>query len=444
MRRNRIPHLVLLAIAAGWAPAAAAAPVRAEPVIMEAAPVQAGSAAVALAIREEAGGALKRFYAERDFRPLWAQGGKIGRSASTLIGFLETAELDGLKPSSYDIDDLRAAVAAARGGDPQAVAHAELELSDAFARYVRDQRKGGVKMIYADKKLKPKKPKVEAVLRAAAFPRSFDDYVSDMGWMSQHYVRLRQLAARARKQGVSEEVMARLHLNLDRARILPSPWTHHVVVDASSGRLWYYGQGKQAGTMRVVVGARETQTPMLVGTLQWAILNPYWNVPTYLARNSIAPKVLAGRSLASLKMEALSDWSTSPRKLDASEIDWRSVAAGDQELRLRELPGPHNSMGKVKFLFPNEEGIYLHDTPERDLLKKNDRHFSNGCIRLEDAAALGRWLFQKPLRAPSKAAEQAVPLPVQVPVYLTYITAAATDSGIAFRDDVYGRDGGDS
>ena len=101
-------------------------------------------------------------------------------------------------------------------------------------------------------------------------------------------------------------------------------------------------------------------------------------------------------------------------------------------------------MGKVKFLFPNEEGIYLHDTPERDLLKKNDRHFSNGCIRLEDAAALGRWLFQKPLRAPSKAAEQAVPLPVQVPVYLTYITAAATDSGIAFRDDVYGRDGGDS
>lgn len=437
MRRHRIPHLVLAVMAAGWAPAAAAAPARAE---SAAAPAQAGSAAVALAIREEAGGALKRFYAERDFRPLWAPGGRIGRQAGTLIGYLETARLDGLKPSSYDIDDLREAVAAARGGDPRAVARAELELSDAFARYVRDQRKGGVKMIYADKSLKPKKPKTEAILRAAAFPKSFDDYVADMGWMSQQYVRLRDLAARAEKQGVSEEAMARIQLNLDRARLLPGPWTHHVVVDASSGRLWYYGQGKQAGTMRVVVGAKETQTPMLVGALQWAILNPYWNVPTYLARDSIAPKVLAGRSLASLKMEALSDWSTSPRKLAASEIDWQAVAAGDQELRLRELPGAHNSMGRVKFLFPNEEGIYLHDTPERDLLKKADRHFSNGCIRLEDAAALGRWLLQKPLPRASKAVEQAVPLPVQVPVYLTYLTAAATDAGIAFRPDVYGRD----
>jgi L,D-transpeptidase YcbB len=204
--------------------------------------------------------------------------------------------------------------------------------------------------------------------------------------------------------------------------------------------LWYYGAGKQAGTMRVVVGAQETQTPMLVGTLQWAILNPYWNVPTYLARNSIAPKVLAGRSLASLRMEALSDWSAAPQTLPASMIDWAAVASGDQEVRLRELPGAGNSMGRVKFLFPNKEGIYLHDTPERALLKKDDRHFSNGCIRLEDADKLGRWLLQKPIRSASKEPEQAVPLPAQVPVYLTYITAAATDNGVAFRKDVYGRD----
>ena len=98
--------------------------------------------------------------------------------------------------------------------------------------------------------------------------------------------------------------------------------------------------------------------------------------------------MLGGRSLDSLKMEALSDWSASPRRLDATEIDWTAVAAGTQLVRIRELPGPHNSMGRVKFLFPNKEGIYLHDTPERDLLKKEDRHFSNGCIRLEDRATL--------------------------------------------------------
>jgi len=150
--------------------------------------------------------------------------------------------------------------------------------------------------------------------------------------------------------------------------------------------------------------------------------------------------VLAGRSLASLRMEALSDWGLSPRKLEASQIDWQAVASGKRDLRLRELPGPANSMGRVKFLFPNKEGIYLHDTPNRDLLEKPDRHFSNGCIRLEKAAELGRWLLQRPLPARTGAPEQAMALPAPVPVYLTYITAAATERGIAFRDDIYGRD----
>src|SRR3546814_10255947 len=82
--------------------------------------------------------------------------------------------------------------------------------------------------------------------------------------------------------------IARRCVSRERARVLPSPWVRHVEVDASSGRLWYYEAGKQVGTMRVVVGAKETQTPMLVGALTWAIVTPYWNVPTYLARGSIA------------------------------------------------------------------------------------------------------------------------------------------------------------
>src|SRR3546814_18497082 len=107
-------------------------------------------------------------------------------------------------------------------------------------------------------------------------------------------------------------------------------------------------------------------------------------------------KILAGRSLASLRMEALSDWGPNPRKLKPSEIDWPAVAAGEQVLRLRELPGRSNSMGKVKFLFPNDAGIYLHDTPDRALLGQPDPHFSTGCIRPENAAKLGPWLLPPP------------------------------------------------
>ena len=412
------------------------------PPVLAAPAAQGAAIPIASAIREEAGGDVKRFYAARAYKPLWIRAGKIGPEAVTLLGYLSTASRDDLKSSSYDLDKLEELIARARSGDPQALARADIALSTSFARYVRDMRSPGkAKMDYADRSLKPKKADAETILRAAAFPKDFGAYVKNMGWMSEHYVRLRTLMGRAQAQGASKDIMARLRLNLDRTRILPGPYVHHIVVDSSSGQLWFYDAGKRAGMMKVVVGAPETQTPMLAGKLQWAILNPYWNVPDYLAQKSIAPKVLAGRSLASLRMEALSDWGPNPRKLTQSEIDWPAVASGSEVLRVRELPGGANSMGKVKFLFPNDEGIYLHDTPERALLGKPDRHFSNGCIRLENAGQLGQWLLHRSINTKSKTPEQAVALPVEVPVYLTYITAITTDRGIAFRDDVYGRDG---
>lgn len=375
-------------------------------------------------------------YRDRGYRPLWVKDGRIGPAAATLAGYLDTTDRDALKPRRDDAARLRAMIADA--STPRDLARVELALTDALVRLVRDQRRprGGVKMEWADARLKAKRPDKATVLRAASFAPSFTDYVGKMGWMSPHYVRLRALMART-GEGSERD---RLRLNLDRARILPGPWTRHIVVDASSGRLWYYEAGRQVGTMRVVVGARETQTPMLAGTLQWAILNPYWNVPTYLARKNVAPKVLAGRSLASLRMEALSDWTPTAHPIAAASVDWQGVAAGDREVRLRELPGAGNSMGRVKFLFPNDEGIYLHDTPVRDLLKAPDRHFSNGCIRLEDAPVLTRWLLQKPLSTRSLAPEQPVALPVPVPVYLTYLTVTDDAAQVAFRADVYGRD----
>lgn len=232
----------------------------------------------------------------------------------------------------------------------------------------------------------------------------------------------------------------KLALNLERARLLPGPWMRHVVVDAASARLWYYSKGAQDGTMKVVAGAAESQTPMMAGLIRYATVKPYWNVPTDLVEKRIAPRILGGASLSALNYEALSDWSASARKLDQSEIDWQAVADGRRVLRVRQLPGGSNAMGKVKFMFPNDLGIYLHDTPSRDLLAKPKRHFSNGCVRLEDAERLGRWFFGKPLRAQGDEPEQHVPLSPPVPVYLTYLTAVPTAQGVQFLDDVYGRD----
>jgi murein L,D-transpeptidase YcbB/YkuD len=231
-----------------------------------------------------------------------------------------------------------------------------------------------------------------------------------------------------------------LRLNLERARLLPDAWTRHIVVDAAAARLWYYGGGAEQGTMRVVVGTPETQTPMMAGMVRYATLNPYWNVPVDLVRKRIAPKVLAGTSLERQGYEALSDWTSDAQVIPSATIDWRGVEAGSVEPRVRELPGRGNSMGSVKFMFPNDLGIYLHDTPQKALFAKSDRHLSNGCVRLEDAGRLGKWLFDRVLKPESAKPEQHVPVPEPVAVYLMYFTASPVDDGVTYVADAYSRD----
>lgn len=401
--------------------------------------------AVSRAIADRASGALKDFYASRNNRPLWADDGIIGTSAQVFLRILDEAALDGLKPSRYRPDRIREMIANADSGNAEDVARAEVSLSKAFARYVRDVRrvKSGVGVEFADRSLQPGKLDYARILRAAAHVRSFDRYLKSMGWMSPHYVEVRDMLRTARTQGLDPHVIETIRLNLERTRYLPAPSVRHVVVDAGSARLWYYQAGEQAGTMRVVVGAKETQTPLLVGSLNYAVLNPYWNVPDYLVRNNVAAKILAGRTLASMHMEALSDWSATPARLDPAVINWRAVASGEHDLRVRELPGPHNSMGRIKFIFPNDHGIYLHDTPNRDLFAKDDRHLSNGCIRLEKAWVLGRWMMGKSLEDQAKGAgtEKAVPMTASVPVYLTYVTVTRDKKGrVVVRPDIYGLD----
>jgi murein L,D-transpeptidase YcbB/YkuD len=107
---------------------------------------------------------------------------------------------------------------------------------------------------------------------------------------------------------------------------------------------------------------------------------------------------------------------------------------------LRQKPGPNNFMGRIKFMFPNEFGVYLHDNPRRELFLKSTRYFSGGCVRLEDAWRLSRWLFGRDLTWEGAGTEEPVPLAQPVPVYITYLTAMPDGQSIAYYDDAYGRD----
>jgi len=415
--------------------------------LLAAAPVSGLAAAVDAAVTRPqqppvAGQGIADFYRLRNNAPLWLSPG-AGDSAQQLISLLSSANLDGLYPDKYHVADLQKAIDAARDGKKKAVEKAEQELSDAFVSYVGDLvRDPNIGIIYVDPQLRPKPPSpLAALLNAAAAP-SLGDYVRNLGWMHPYYAELRH--ALANHQYADEHQRQLLTLNLERARALPAGKHRYVVVNAAQQRLYMFEDGRVVDSMVVVVGKPKYPTPLITAYIRFASLNPYWFVPPDLAAERIAPNVLKRglRYLDNLGYQVLSDWDENPTIIDPKTIDWKAVADGKVEVRIRQLPGPHNSMGRMKFMFPNEAGVYLHDNPERELFTEASRLYSGGCVRLEDASRLGRWLFGQDLDWESAGTEQRVPIPRLVPVYITYLTALPSDDGsqIAYYDDVYGRD----
>jgi murein L,D-transpeptidase YcbB/YkuD len=244
----------------------------------------------------------------------------------------------------------------------------------------------------------------------------------------------------------AEYYLNRIAVNLHRAALLPAAGGagRYIVIDAGDAEALLYRNGRLADSMKVVVGSSKTQTPMLASTIQTASFNPYWNVPPELTRSLTAQRVLT-QGLSYLKnyhYEVLADWTQDAPKIDPATIDWKRVAAGKQEVRVRQLPGPWNSLGAMKFEISNDFGIYLHDTPHKELFEQADRHLSNGCIRLEDYQRFASWVFDTVPQARSDSEQRFAPA-VAVPVYVTYLTAEATDDGVRFRADPYGADAAD-
>ncbi len=381
---------------------------------------------------------LRGFYAARGNRPLWLD----GPAADVLLGQIQSASLDAVNPKNLKPGDLARALDRAERGDPDDLAKAEIAATRSFVRYVQAMRQAPRgQMAYESEALAPVVPTAAAALEAAASAPSLDDYVRTMGWMHPLYAPLRTALGR---EGYGDGQRRQLALNLERVRALPAFTSgRHLLIDAASARMWMYEGNRVVDSMKVVVGKPETQTPVMAGFVRHAIVNPYWNLPDDLMPSRVTDKVLAQGTgyLAKHRLQVLSSWDEGAPVLDPRKVNWRAVAAGTRTIRARQLPGPGNFMGRVKFTFPNPQGIYLHDTPERDLLSKPARQFSNGCVRLEDAGRLYRWLVGQPLPGKSKTVEQEVALPEVVPIYLTYLTALPEGGAIAFRADVYGHDG---
>ena len=383
--------------------------------------------------------AVAAFYSKWS-TPMWFRGGIAKPAAGQLVSILRRAQFDGLASGPQLASQVEAAIARASSRSPADVMAAEQVLSSAWVLYVQALKRPTPRMIYAYPNLMPQNTRADQILLTAAAAPSLETHLQAVSNVNSTYAQIREAAwqqAQATGAGPDQRLLA----NLERARALPAGG-RYIVVDSATQRLTMYENGQPVDSMKVVVGTRELPTPLIASMIHYVTFNPYWNVPHHLVRKTVAPNVVK-QGLGYLKSrgyEVMADWTEGSAVLPPDSVDWKAVAAGKTQIRVRQKPSPTNSMGKMKFRFPSGEDIYLHDTPTREYFAKSQRTLSNGCVRLEDAKRLARWLMGREPVAPSADPEIRVQIAQGVPVYLTYLTAQPTSSGVTYLADVYGWD----
>jgi len=248
-----------------------------------------------------------------------------------------------------------------------------------------------------------------------------------------------------------ERRVEQLELNLERWRWLPKDLgRRHVIVNIAAFELEVMDGDSLVMSMRVVVGRPFDRTPVLSDTMRYLVLNPYWHVPSNIARTELLPKLKRDPSyLARYKLRVFPSSRLDAQEVAPSAVDWSTITAAHFPYRLRQDPGPLNALGRIKFMFLNKYHVYLHDTPARPLFEETQRDFSHGCIRIQHPIELAvyllrqdpRWNRDAILHALDEVVDRTVPLPEPMPIHLLYWTAwADADGTIQFRRDIHDRD----
>jgi len=223
-----------------------------------------------------------------------------------------------------------------------------------------------------------------------------------------------------------QERIRQMLINMERIRWVPAePATDYLLVNIPEFRLHVYEKGQYKWNMNVVTGSVANNTVVFSGRLKYIVFSPYWNVPASILKKEVLPGIRRNKNY-----------------LSNHNMEWNNGI-------VRQKPGPRNSLGLVKFLFPNSYSIYLHDTPSKSLFNESKRAFSHGCIRLSEPKKLAEYLLrndsswnsQKIVQAMNAHKERYVTVKEDVPVFIGYFTAWVDRQGrLNFRDDIYGHD----
>jgi len=481
----------------------------------------------------------ERFYAERHFQPAWIRDKKVSDQAQKLLQVLREAELEGLNPSDYKVDQVESLLTQFKqgqsGGSSINVgtwADLDMMLTDAFFSYgvhVSTGRLDPGKWFYQwipyrrsvdlvhvlndalDKKnvegaLKSLPPRYPAYAQLRTELANYRRIAAEGGWaaipekttlkkgsaghavtllkhrlvisgdldaaalgVNDHFDgRLQEALQRFQERhglnttGVMgeetrkalnfsvEKRIRQIEWNMERWRWLPDELgPRYVMVNIPDYRLFVVENQVTIMSMKTVVGKSEQPTPVFMDNMSYLELNPTWNLPNSIVADEMIPKVKKDTDYLTKKhIRIYKDWSPTAKEIDPKTIDWAKMNPKKFPYRMIQDIGV-NPLGRIKFMFPNQFDVYLHDTTQKSLFQRSKRMYSHGCIRVEKPYELGEWVLkddpawskERLLKEIKKGKRQVVNLPKHIPVYVIYLTAWFDTRGhIHFRDDIYDYD----
>jgi len=341
-------------------------------------------------------------------------------------------------------------------------------LQKALVKYLQIREEGGWEPVYLSKKLKPgmrdrgvyslrERLRITGDYESCSESDEEDRYDKCLQDAVKHFQKRNGLKADAvvgpvtvkvLNQSVNERI-TKIRLNLDRIKWLKKRNAkRHIIINIPAFTLYFEEDGKLIQTMRVITGKPNHPTPIFSDTVEYIVLNPYWNIPKSIIQKEMIPKLMRNpNAMARQGIEIHAGWGKDAEKISGGSVNWAKWRySKTMPFRFAQVPGTKNALGKVKFLFPNKFSVYMHDTPTKYLFKRNKRAFSHGCIRLQKPRELMRTFStfndnldfddaQKILKGKKKT---YVNLKEKVPIDVIYLTAWIDyDGKLQFRDDVY-------
>jgi murein L,D-transpeptidase YcbB/YkuD len=397
----------------------------------------------------------KTFYEDRGHRPAWIDGDGPTEQLDDLLEALRAAPAHGLDPEEYGYSELSAARARADEAwfgaafEPEQIPALDLRLTHAFLAYAADLAGWRPSARDVDRvwQVAPKKEDLAEALRGALDANRVREALEAFAPSHPQYKGLQAALVRYREQGGSDADVERIRINMERWRWAPRDLgDRHVLVNVPAYQMQVVEGGAPVLSMRVIVGAPDTPTPLFSDEMAYVVFSPYWNIPESILREETLPRVASDPEY--LSRSGIEVVGTSGEVIDAQALDWEDEEA-IQGLRFRQAPGPENALGLVKFIFPNHFSVYLHDTPGDALFNRKTRTLSHGCVRVEKPVELAEYVLRgrrdwdraRIVSAMQRKAEQTVHLEEPLPVHIGYWTAWVNEDGtITVFDDPYGLD----